>query len=309
MAPDNKKPKTAGRKRTPVRPVSGKKAALATAAGAIPLVLSMMTSPGKPVKPGTSATAATRRASLKASDLEFHPGCRMPFTSDPVTGIDDVCRIEGEGANDKKRAESQAKNNFCATTSNPVVITYQTFLDLQNRPKIKVGEDRSDLVKVLNENGESIGEGTYVEYVAYIMDAHISNKGKGEAVNCNLSGSDTNDIHIELTSVDAPDEDDPCTSVTAEISPHFRPEAWNPDKLNKLKTHLMRFRGPLFYDGGGSHAPCHDDKRPSPARASVWEIHPVYSVDVCKLKGGKTCKSWVPIEEWDKAESTEDDET
>lgn len=189
MAPDNKKQKPAGRMRKPVRPASGKKAALATAAGAIPLVLSMMTSPGKPVKPGTSTTAPTHHATLKASDLEFRPGCRMPFASAPVPGIDDVCSIEGEGTDDKKRAESRAKNNFCATASNPVVITYKTFLDLQNRPKIKVGADRTDLAKVLSENGEPIGEGTYVEYVAYIMDAHISNKRDGEAVNCNLSGT------------------------------------------------------------------------------------------------------------------------
>jgi hypothetical protein len=287
---------------------SARKAALLTAAGTLPLLLSMMA--GTASKPARNApvSTASHRTAMDVSDLEFQPGCRMPFAGDPVEGIDNVCSIEGSGTDQKKQAESRAKNNFCADTSSPTPITYQTFIDLQARPKIKVGPDRSVLEKILTENGVTLGEGSYVEFVGFLLNAQYSNRSKGEAVNCMIPGVDTNDIHIELVNVDTPDEDDPCLSVTAQISPHFRPESWTPQKLNGLKAHLMRFRGPLFYDGGGSHAPCHDDKRPSPARASVWEIHPVYSVDICRQKGGKTCKSWIPLEQWDKADSTEDDE-
>lgn len=80
---------------------------------------------------------------------------------------------------------------------------------------------------------------------------------------------------------------DPHCSVTSKLSPSWRTI------------------GPLFYDG--SHVPCHDDKRPNPQRASVWEIHPVYSVDVCKQKG-KTCQTWISLDEWNGVESGEEDE-
>ena len=43
-------------------------------------------------------------------------------------------------------------------------------------------------------------------------------------MNCNLPSKEENDIHIEL--MNESDEEDPCKSVTAEMSPHFRPAEW-----------------------------------------------------------------------------------
>ena len=104
-------------------------------------------------------------------------------------------------------------------------------------------------------SGVELGEGKYVEYAGFLLHGQYSNRSKGEAVNCNIPGADTNDIHIQL--VNDPADDDACDSVTAEMSPHFRPESWTPEKLNSIQDRLVRLRGPLFYDG--SHAPCHDN--------------------------------------------------
>jgi hypothetical protein len=50
-------------------------------------------------------------------------------------------------------------------------------------------------------------------------------------------------------------------------------------------AHLqVRLKGQLFFDA--SHVPCRPGKPVNPARSSVWEIHPIYSVDVCKRKKG-----------------------
>ena len=68
----------------------------------------------------------------------------------------------------------------------------------------------------------NLGEGTLVQYAGYLLDAHVSNVGKGELVNCKTGGQLFNDVHIEL--VDTPGEDDDCQSVPAEMSPHLRPE-------------------------------------------------------------------------------------
>ena len=57
----------------------------------------------------------------------------MPFHSDPIPGIDGQCGIDGAGNTDAKIAESKAKNDFCVPTSHVTPISYQTFVDLQNK--------------------------------------------------------------------------------------------------------------------------------------------------------------------------------
>jgi len=148
-----------------------------------------------------------------------------------------------------------------------------------------------------------------VQFVGFLFDAHHSNvgKGKGELVNCKLPAREDNDIHIELMKDGT--EKDPCNGVTAEMSPHFRPEAWN-ELVGLEIDRPVRITGPLFFDS--SHHPCHDGKRPSPNRISVWEIHPVYQFEVCKIKEKsvsacdvKDDSLWIPLDKW---HSTEDEE-
>ena len=143
-----------------------------------------------------------------------------------------------------------------------------------------------------------VGEGTRVQFVGFVLDAHVSNAKKGELVNCTKPGEEFNDIHIEL--VKTATEDDACNSVTAEMSPHLRPEAWTDLPSLSIKR-PVRVTGPLFFDG--SHRACHGDTRPSPNRISVWEIHPVYQFEVCKNKSLSGCKVgddcvWVPLNWW-----------
>lgn len=276
------------------------KAVLSTAAGVIPLAASML--PGAIGRlAATHPPAPARIEAVSRSSLEFNPGCSMPFQSDPVPDIDARCTIDGAGNTDAKKSESRAKNDFCVETSNPERIDYQTFIDLQSHTSFKQSADRSPLASILSTGGSTFGEGKYVEYTGYILHAQYSNKSKGEAVNCNMPGEDTNDIHIQM--VKSAGDEDACDSVTAEMSPHFRPDSWTPDKLNSLTDRLIRIRGPLFYDG--SHTPCHDGKRPNPQRISVWEIHPVYSVDVCKDKNA-VCQNWLSLDDWNGVESEED---
>jgi hypothetical protein len=138
-----------------------------------------------------------------------------------------------------------------------------------------------------------LGEGQYVSYIAFIANAHYSDVKSGEAVNCNIPGPSTNDIHIVLLQQPGQDE---CSSTTAEMSPHYRPRNWTPAKLNAT-SHPVRISGQLFYDG--SHTPCHGSARPNPKRISLWEIHPVYSVEVCGQTTIADCQksgaTWTPL--------------
>ena len=95
---------------------------------------------------------------------------------------------------------------------------------------------------------------------AFVLDAHHSNIRQGENVNCNLKGKTANDIHIVLS---ATPDGDFCSSVTAEISPHFRPDVW--DTFDDYEfTNPVLMAGQLFYDA--SHKPCTAAHRASPAR-------------------------------------------
>jgi len=241
-----------------------------------------------------------------ASAQPFVPGCDVPFKAIATAdlGIDKQCGIDGGSSEAGKKAESNAKNNFCVKgTATP--IQYTTFTQLETAvtdPLRKATKtDRTGLKSIV----DNLGEGTLVKFAGYLLDAHVSNVGKGELVNCKTGGKLFNDVHIEL--VDTPGEDDDCQSVTAEMSPHLRPESWTALAGMTIKRQV-RITGPLFFDG--SHHACHGNVRPSPHRISVWEIHPVYQFEVCKNKPPATCKvdddaAWIPLDQW----QSQDDET
>lgn len=300
-------PETVNSKSTLHKPRKSRaaKATLATSAGVLPLAVALVA--GNLGNRAITSHGPARNTAMSRSSVVFRPGCSMPFNSDPVQDIDAQCSIDGAGNTDDKKAESRAKNDFCAETPNPIPIDVQTFDDLQKKTNFRRSADRSPLASIFSKDGKTLGEGKYVEYAGFVLHAQYSNKSKGEAVNCNIPGEDTNDIHIQMVA-DANDED-ACDSVTAEMSPHFRPDSWTPEKLNSFQGHLVRVRGPLFYDG--SHTPCSDGKRPNPQRRSVWEIHPVYAVDICKDKArsedkGPKCTSWLSLDDWNGVESEEE---
>jgi len=248
-----------------------------------------------------------------AQNLKFKT-CRKPlplqlkpFTHKPQR-IDALCGNTGcfkNAANDQQNAQ---KNDFCAPSKKITPVTLETFSQLNsasnNEPTIPKGEPPPSRAKLENiitlADGSKLGEGKVVTFVGYAIEARHSNvdkdnpltAGNGESVQCNLLGCAYNDIHITLA--DSPGEQKMCRTIVAEIIPHFRPPAWDlfdsPDFENFLKTHPVKITGQLFFDG--SHVPCTAEGRAgnNPARdnhkdferLALWEIHPIYAIDVCK---------------------------
>lgn len=283
--------------------------AAASAASVVPLAIGLASMALLPTGSGQKVVTGAKQSAPAAvvfkSDLKA--GCTLPFADieSENLAIDQTCSIDGNSGDDQgKRLESEQKNNFCVT-GKPIPIDFDDFTQLGTvadkdeglRNKLK--SSRSDLIDITKaKNGASIGEGTLVRFVAFILDAHNSNVGKGELVNCNRPEKEANDIHIELTK--DPKDDDACDSFTAEMSPHFRPQAWSELPSQKIGN-PVRITGPLFFDG--SHHPCAGGKRPSPQRISVWEIHPIYQIEVCKQKDIKQCSvdqnsQWVPLDQF-----------
>ncbi len=242
---------------------------------------------------------------------------------------------ETDAASQAHGAQNRAKNNFCAwPNTTPALVTRLSFDRLDaTRPHVTCcGRDTLPTVAerhtlqtpfYTTSEGATLGEGSYVEFVGFILEGHF---GGSESVNCARTRRSDIDIHLELVTVTpatldlttpSPTE---CTSVTAELSPHHRPIEWDvlgrmtgtpaAQKLTKAQMKLqdedlqrpLRFRGQIFFDA--SHGLCANGQPTSgnPARRSHWEIRPVYAIDVCSFTTLTDCKVegnvWTPLAEF-----------
>ena len=248
-----------------------------------------------------------------------------PFTNQPQQ-IDFLCGNTGCFKNPANDLQNAQKNNFCASTDSITPVTLNTFSALNNAsnnetsiPKGEPPASRAKLADIVSlPDGKKLGEGRVVSFVGYVLDARHSNvdkdnpltAGNGESVQCNLLGCAYNDIHITLA--EDPGEQKLCNTIVAEIIPHYRPPAWDlfdsPDYTKFFKTHQVKITGQLFFDG--SHVPCTAvgkagnnparDNAKDFERLALWEIHPIYAVDVCKFEDKTKCNSanaWIPFSE------------
>jgi hypothetical protein len=290
----------------------------------------------------TVATLTVVSASPQAPD-KFQATCPLPFfVIQDHHSIDTICQNEGkpkpaEGAIAENEEQNRAKNDFCAIGT-PANITRKTFENLQTATDaLKASTAGSatpftygshdtlpaDRTRIrandfyTTSDGDRVHEGTLVRTVGFLLHGAYSNTGTGEGVNCYVTGVANNDVHLAFVQTRAeamkpkPDE---CKSITAEITPHFRPADWLMlSTLHKTKTKTarekivavdldrpLRITGQMMMDG--SHTPCRNGTG-SPKRISVWEIHPVYAIDVCKKKTVSGCRvgvngDWQSFDQW-----------
>jgi hypothetical protein len=255
----------------------------------------------------------------------------------------DTSSCDADGTGDAAhRAQNLAKNNLCAggfLTSDPeppALATQLTFRKLQEaaeeiRDEHDLGpqtvpEDRTLFAGDVHTTteGEALGEGALVRYVGFLLEGHFSGE---EGVNCGRTRQENYDIHLAFSNTKPPlsptkaqGEALECRSITAEIIPRRRPDEWSLLGLMKktsaqgiraaqakIDAHSLRrplrITGQLFFDG--SHQACSDGARVggNPARASNWEIHPVYAIDVCEFVSASSCAwnneaVWTPLHKW-----------
>jgi len=290
------------------------------------------------------AIAFSFSVAQRKTDKEFETKLeQLPFAriAEPHE-IDRRCPATGkEDGNVYHYAQNAAKNNFLAR-GNPIPLSFSDFNRLQQASQAAIAdgrvvlqgrypEDRARLRNLIKVRGKLVGEGSVVSLEAYVFNANYANtkyskrsdgsSARGEAVDCDSPELDWNDIHIAL-SPSADPKTDECTTVTAEISPHYRPAVWSrfhdgqkaeieallPGLLKQRvvegrtsQTRLLRLRltGPLFYDA--SHQPCvfaggKVVERHSPERRSIWEIHPIYRIEVYDA----VKRRWLDLDRWAK---------
>jgi hypothetical protein len=223
------------------------------------------------------------------------------------------------------RAQNEAKNNLCVPAPGaPRLLRQADFLrlqkaadDLVKKGRLEYGQrnnlpkDRSVLKNLIRlATGVWIGEGSPVSLIGFVSHPRNSNVEKGESVNCQKPGAAMNDIHFDI--VQDPG-DEACKSVTGEIIPHYRAAAYEVSilRLTRIGERPIRVSGQLFFDA--SHLPCRPGAtNKPPLRAAVWEIHPVYRIEVCRKTSLAACPSnnaalWVPLESFVNTVHEDDD--
>lgn len=249
-----------------------------------------------------------------AVEDKFNPSC-LPYAAIATHHqVDRDCPSQGIPESLAQKKQNIAKNALCAL--NPAVIVnlgvfdaLQQAVEQKHIPfgnqhihnPVTLSSNRAQLRKLVKDaDGADVGEGTKVVFVGFLVPKEHS--PGAESVNCNQPHKENNDIHFDLGESSTSDI---CTTITAEIIPHYRPTAWGEITSTviqgRLQTVPMRITGHMFFDA--SHAPCnhprHDSK--DPKRRSEWEIHPVYAIDVCKP--GAACRAgvdsdWIAFDRW-----------
>lgn len=260
-------------------------------------------------------------------DQPFVVGCTLPFTGQGHD-IDQHCPNDGCAKKENDKAQNRIKNNFCSAgpaiqINTTTIDKLQAAVDLMVQqhtfkygPSAPEPADRAKLhdLSTVDVNGNPVllGEGKLVTFEGFVLDAkhddtYVLGPGPqgfgGEGVNCKNSLFDWNDIHVALVETAGAEE---CSSVTAEISPHFRPAVWDrfdsnactsPHVTNPLPIKGLRVRitGQLFFDGSHTPGPCEGPHGVNSfPRRSVWEVHPAYAIEVFDVSKNK----FVTLEEW-----------
>ena len=244
-----------------------------------------------------------------------------PFGADKKAhAVDKTCGITGDAKSDGDKAQDKQKNNLCASASGsphevkvPELKTLQENVDKSNVDYGSVGDhhqgppaDRATLFTQLPPG--STKEGDLVSFVGYIVEAK---GGSSETVNCHcpdlFSGGNPLSIDVHMALADHPvtlakatKDATLCTDTfVAETIPHLRPASLELAAIQPLVgKKIVKVTGQIFFDG--SHRPCQGTTRGSsdPARFTVWEIHPVYKIEVCTKNTINDCgadsANWQP---------------
>ena len=237
----------------------------------------------------------------------FQQTCDNPRFPGDATPIDSTCIVTGTSDPTKPDGlQNAAKNNFCPQVTS-VTVKVKSLKSLQKKTEkqeksmnLTLGTPPPDRTFL-----STLGEGDLVTFEGFVFLARQECK---ETVNCGLNIPNTDashDIHISLLdrsrkTVDsdpqAKKDAEECTGMVAEMIPHHRPPEWTACNVNDVAQQKLRVRitGQRFFDG--SHVPCKGSlpQGSNPKRVSVWEIHPIYTFDVCPTG---TCShgGWVPL--------------
>jgi hypothetical protein len=213
-------------------------------------------------------------------------------TAQPCQASLDACPERGCAGAGTPHALANATKKRPPIGTEPIVLSFQDFASLQQQATdlVDMGQEldagqRAHLADLQVAAG-AVQEGSLVRVMAGLSDG-TPHPNSGESVNCNRHEPENNDFHISVTATPGDTE---FNGIVVEMIPQDRPAAWTIKRLKNLKGKMLLIDGALFYDN--LHFINSDADNPlqgQPKRFSLWEIHPVTSVKVCKVQASQ-CK-------------------
>ena len=218
------------------------------------------------------------------------------------------CPLKG-CAKDAPNALSNVLKHNRNLSGDPQALTVQDFAALQDQLELRFGGQYATLTKPdrarlrnFQVSSGTVGERSLVQFIGYLAvkpGASKPHPNTGESVNCNLTGSDNNDFHINLTPQPSDTE---YHGIVVEMIPQDRDAKWTVKLLQAVQRANLqvRVRGQLFLDN--HHKVNKDQNHPmggQPKRLSLWEVHPIVTFDVCAAGQCSADSShWQPLEDW-----------
>ena len=230
---------------------------------------------------------------VSAPDLSIAlEGSAQPCVSPETVNACTTKKPTGCAAADSPRGLANQLKRTVPPEGTAVTLTFDTFSQLQTAASDLVDQgveiapaDREKIRSIETTEG-TVGEGSRVRLVAFLSEG-TPHANSGESVNCNLKTAAKNDIHISVTEKKNGSEFE---GIVVEMIPQDRPQKWTSSNIEGLRGKVLLFEGGLFYDN--FHFVNSDEDNPlsgQPKRFSLWEIHPVTSVKVCKKATVSQC--------------------
>lgn len=232
--------------------------------------------------------------------------CPHPQYPSPSPAPIDSTSCGSAGSGGAETTQNEAKNNFCASGSaRPMTISQMVALQEQVQKDKTIPFGNPDKHPLTTTHGPAtdraalvaLGEGSEVVLNGFVK---IARQEGAESVNCGKNvpnQPEYHDIHISIVESSSQKE---CSGVVVEMVPHHRPTSWSSDLVNQVASAKLpvRITGQLMFDS--SHTPCVKGRAVSgdPARASLWEVHPIYNFEVCTQSDCSSGSGWVSLEAW-----------
>lgn len=236
------------------------------AAGVLPLALSMI-----PVGGGGPTSAQTVSASSVA------------------VGDFDGCPAAGTGSD----PDLNTQKNRSEAALNAQPITVQRMISGLTDPKDKPPATTRSSDKWTGPLVQQVQsfEADSVVLTAYVVKAIPEGQ---EACNCNSPKASDHDVHVYVN--DTADDDSTADAAIVEVTPRWRDAnpTWTAPNISALSGRRVRFTGWLLFDQ------FHFSMIGQGERATLWEIHPVTSIQVETDNG-----SWEDLSQYEASGSSQ----
>ncbi|MBK6795245.1 MAG: SH3 domain-containing protein [Acidobacteria bacterium] len=184
-----------------------------------------------------------RNIKIDSQSFDFRPTGVASAARTPCQTTLDECPTSGCAENDEAQEILNKIKRHIPEGSIPAQLAFNDFKTLQEQANklfwqgSKLDAAERQQLKNLRVSAGSVKEGSLVKMTGYIPLTSEPHHNNGESVNCNLTGSNNNDIHI---SISRSSNDTEFKGFVVEMIPQGRSDDWTVARLKKARDQRRR---------------------------------------------------------------------